>query len=179
MECGFLTNPTEAAVLAALEQAMAERDLARLNVGYTELRAPIDGIVGNRSAQVGAYATTGSQLISLVPARGLWIDANFKESQLARIRPGSPATVKVDSIRGRVFRGRVLSVAPATGAQFSVLPPENATGNFTKIVQRVAVRIGLDDEGETFGQLRPGLSVIAKVNTLSPAHSGASERAGL
>jgi len=165
-------------VLAALEQAIAEWDLARLNVSYTELRAPIDGIVGNRSAQVGAYATTGSQLISLVPARGLWIDANFKESQLARIRPGSPATVKVDSIRGRVFRGRVLSVAPATGAQFSVLPPENATGNFTKIVQRVAVRIGLDDEGETFGQLRPGLSVIAKVNTLSPAHSGASERAG-
>jgi len=166
-------------VLAALEQAIAEWDLARLNVSYTELCAPIDGIVGNRSAQVGAYATTGSQLISLVPARGLWIDANFKESQLARIRPGSPATVKVDSIRGRVFRGRVLSVAPATGAQFSVLPPENATGNFTKIVQRVAVRIGLDDEGETFGQLRPGLSVIAKVNTLSPAHSGASERAGL
>ena len=166
-------------VLAALEQAIAEWDLARLNVSYTELRAPIDGIVGNRSAQVGAYATTGSQLISLVPARGLWIDANFKESQLARIRPGSPATVKVDSIRGRVFRGRVLSIAPATGAQFSVLPPENATGNFTKIVQRVAVRIGLDDEGETFGQLRPGLSVIAKVNTLSPAHSGASERAGL
>ncbi len=165
-------------VLPALEQAIAEWDLARLNVSYTELRAPIDGIVGNRSAQVGAYATTGSQLISLVPARGLWIDANFKESQLARIRPGSPATVKVDSIRGRVFRGRVLSVAPATGAQFSVLPPENATGNFTKIVQRVAVRIGLDDEGETFGQLRPGLSVIAKVNTLSPAHSGASERAG-
>ena len=166
-------------VLAALEQAIAEWDLARLNVSYTELCAPIDGIVGNRSAQVGAYATTGSQLISLVPARGLWIDANFKESQLARIRPGSPATVKVDSIRGRVFRGRVLSVAPATGAQFSVLPPENATGNFTKIVQRVAVRIGLDDEGETFGQLRPGLSVIAEVNTLSPAHSGASERAGL
>jgi len=148
---------------AALEQAIAERDLARLNVGYTELRAPIDGIVGNRSAQVGAYATTGSQLISLVPGRGLWIDANFKESQLARIRPGSPATVKVDSIRGRVFRGRVLSVAPATGAQFSVLPPENATGNFTKIVQRVAVRIMLEDEAATFGQLRPGLSVTAKV----------------
>jgi membrane fusion protein, multidrug efflux system len=150
-------------VRARLEQAVAERDLARLNVGYTELRAPIDGTVGNRSAQVGAYATTGSQLISLVPTRGLWIDANFKESQLARICPGSPATVKVDSIPGRTFRGRVLSVAPATGAQFSVLPPENATGNFTKIVQRVAVRIMLEDEAATFGQLRPGLSVTAKV----------------
>ena len=165
-------------VQAALEQALAERDLARLNVGYTELRAPIDGIVGNRSAQVGAYATTGSQLISLVPARGLWIDANFKESQLARIRPGSPAAVKVDSIPGRVFRGRVLSVAPATGAQFSVLPPENATGNFTKIVQRVAVRIGLDDEDETSGQLRPGLSVTAKVD-VRKLSTASSERAGL
>jgi len=164
-------------VQAALEQAIAERDLARLNVGYTELRAPIDGIVGNRSAQVGAYATTGSQLISLVPVRGLWIDANFKESQLARIRPGSPATVKVDSIRGRVFRGRVLSVAPATGAQFSVLPPENATGNFTKIVQRVAVRIMLEDEAATFGQLRPGLSVTAKVK-VAKENMASIERAG-
>jgi len=164
-------------IRAALEQAVAERDLARLNVGYTELRAPIDGTVGNRSAQVGAYATTGSQLISLVPTRGLWIDANFKESQLARIRPGSPATVKVDSIPGRTFRGRVLSVAPATGAQFSVLPPENATGNFTKIVQRVAVRIALEDEAATFDQLRPGLSVTAKVK-VAKVNMASIERAG-
>ena len=164
---------------AALEQAMAELDLARLNVSYTELRAPIDGIVGNRSAQVGAYATIGSQLISLVPARGLWVDANFKESQLARMHPGSVASVKVDSIPGKTFRGRVLSVAPATGAQFSVLPPENATGNFTKIVQRVAVRIVLDDEAATLGQLRPGLSVTARVNTDRALNVGSSERAGL
>lgn len=163
---------------AALEQAMAERDLARLNLSYTELRAPIDGTVGNRSAQVGAYATIGSQLISLVPARGLWVEANFKESQLARMRPGSPASVKVDSIPGKTFRGRVLSIAPATGAQFSVLPPENATGNFTKIVQRVAVRIALDDEAATLGQLRPGLSVMAKVNT-GRANAATIERAGL
>jgi membrane fusion protein (multidrug efflux system) len=99
-----------------------------------------------------------------VPARGLWIDANFKESQLVLVRPGSPATVKVDSIPGKDFHGHVVSVAPATGAQFSVLPPENATGNFTKIVQRVTVRILLDDEAVTLGQLRPGLSVTAKVN---------------
>jgi membrane fusion protein (multidrug efflux system) len=166
-------------VQAALEQAMAELELARLNVSYTELRAPIDGTVGNRSAQVGAYATIGSQLISLVPARGLWVDANFKESQLARMHPGSPASVKVDSIPGKSFRGRVLSVAPATGAQFSVLPPENATGNFTKIVQRVAVRIGLDDEAATRGQLRPGLSVTARVNTGSDETAASSGRAGL
>jgi membrane fusion protein, multidrug efflux system len=150
---------------AALNQAIAERDLAQLNLSYTELRAPIDGTVGNRSAQTGAYATIGSQLISLVPARGLWIDANFKESQLAQIHAGSPATVKVDSIPGKVFHGHVASIAPATGAQFSVLPPENATGNFTKIVQRVPVRIMLDDETATLGQLRPGLSVVAKVDT--------------
>jgi len=149
---------------AALQQAVALRDSAELNLGYTELRAPIDGIVGNRSAQNGAYAITGSQLISLVPARGLWVDANFKESQLALVRPGSPATVTLDSLPGKVFPGHVVSIAPATGAQFSVLPPENATGNFTKIVQRVTARIALDDESAARGQLRPGLSVTAKVN---------------
>ena len=149
---------------AALAQANADRDMAQLNLGYTELRAPIEGTVGNRSAQTGAYATIGSQLISLVPAQGLWIDANFKESQLKLVRPGAPATIEVDSLPGQVFHGHVMSIAPATGAQFSVLPPENATGNFTKIVQRVAVRIVLDDEGATLGQLRPGLSVTAKVN---------------
>ena len=149
---------------AALQQAEANRDLAKLNLSYTELRAPIDGTVGNRSAQVGAYATTGSQLISLVPAHGLWIDANFKESQLPLIRPGAPATVSVDSLPGRKFQGHVLSVAPATGSQFSVLPAENATGNFTKIVQRVTVRIVLNDEAEAAGQLRPGLSVVTHVD---------------
>ncbi len=164
---------------ASLDEARAERELARLNLSYTELRAPMDGVVGNRSAQVGAYATAGSQLLSLVPARGLWIDANFKESQLARIHPGSPAVVEVDSIPGQTFSGRVVSIAPATGAQFSVLPPENATGNFTKIVQRVAVRIVLDDGAEVLGQLRPGLSVVAKVNTRFSAKAGASNRAGL
>jgi membrane fusion protein (multidrug efflux system) len=152
-------------VQAAVNEAIAQRDLAQLDVGYTELRAPIDGTVGNRSAQTGAYATIGSQLISLVPASGLWVDANYKESQLAKMHPGSPATIEVDSIPGKVFHGHVVSIAPATGAQFSVLPPENATGNFTKIVQRVAVRIVLDHEADALGQLRPGLSVTAKVDT--------------
>ena len=152
-------------VQAAVNEAIAQRDLAQLDVGYTELRAPIDGTVGNRSAQTGAYATIGSQLISLVPASGLWIDANYKESQLAKMHPGSPATIEVDSIPGKIFHGHVVSIAPATGAQFSVLPPENATGNFTKIVQRVAVRIVLDHEADALGQLRPGLSVTAKVDT--------------
>jgi len=150
---------------AGVQQALAQRESARLNLGYTELRAPIDGIVGNRSAQIGAYATSGAQLISLVPARGLWVDANFKESQLANIHPGSPATVEVDAMPAHPFRGRVASVSPATGAQFSVLPPENATGNFTKIVQRVAVRILLEDGANAPGELRAGLSVTARVDS--------------
>ncbi|HUA65058.1 MAG TPA: HlyD family secretion protein [Alphaproteobacteria bacterium] len=150
---------------AALDAAIAGRDMAELNLSYTELRAPIDGTVGNRSAQLGAYATVGTQLIALVPSHGLWIDANFKENQLAHIRPGAPVTVEIDLLGENNFHGHVVSIAPATGAQFSVLPPENATGNFTKIVQRVPVRIMLDDESATLGQLRPGLSVTAKVNT--------------
>src|SRR5712692_8553672 len=149
---------------AALAQADADRDLAQLNLGYTELRAPIDGTVGNRSARTGAYAMVGAQLISLVPAHGLWVDANFKESQLAHIRPGLPASIEADVLPGQVFHGHVASVAPATGAQFSVLPPENATGNFTKIVQRVPVRILLDGDASTLGSLRPGLSVTAGVD---------------
>ncbi|MRX11259.1 HlyD family efflux transporter periplasmic adaptor subunit [Pseudoduganella sp. FT25W] len=149
---------------AALEQAMAERDLARLNVEYTVLRAPIDGVVGNRRAREGAYATVGNQLLSIVPARGLWVDANFKEGQLARFQPGQRATIVADVMPGHVFHGTVASLAPATGAQFSVLPPENATGNFTKIVQRVPVRIVLDERDGALGTLRPGLSVNAEID---------------
>jgi len=149
---------------AALAAAEADRDTARLNLGYTELRAPVDGAVGNRSAQVGAYVGPGTQLLSLVPAQGLWVDANFKESQLARVRPGLPVTVVADVLPGQAFHGHVASLAPASGAVFSVLPAENATGNFTKIVQRVPVRVLLDGDGSRLGSLRPGLSVTASVD---------------
>jgi membrane fusion protein (multidrug efflux system) len=149
---------------AALAAAIADRDAARLNLSYTELRAPINGTVGNRSARAGAYAAIGTQLLSIVPARGLWVDANFKENQLAHMRPGEPVRIKADVWPGQVFHGRVASLAPATGAEFSVLPPENATGNFTKIVQRVPVRILLEGEAATLGALRPGLSVTAEVD---------------
>jgi membrane fusion protein (multidrug efflux system) len=149
---------------AALAGAIADRETARLNLSYTELRAPIDGTVGNRSARAGAYATVGAELLSLVPAHGLWVDANFKENQLAHMRPGSPASVEVDTLPGVPFHGHVASLAPATGAVFSVLPPENATGNFTKIVQRVPVRILLDGDTVGIDQLRPGLSVTADVD---------------
>jgi membrane fusion protein, multidrug efflux system len=149
---------------AALQAAIADRDTARLNLEYTELRAPFDGVVGNRSARTGAYAATGSQLLAIVPATGLWVDANFKENQLGKMNAGDPATIAADVLPDVTFHGHVASLSPATGAQFSVLPPENATGNFTKIVQRVPVRILLDGDASVLGRLRPGLSVTASVD---------------
>jgi membrane fusion protein (multidrug efflux system) len=154
--------------LAALAEANANVDIAQLNVSYTELRSPIAGIVGNRSARSGAYAAIGTQLISVVPASGLWVDANFKESQLAHMRPGQPVTVTADVLPGHAFVGHVASLAPATGAEFSVLPAENATGNFTKIVQRVPVRVLLDGDASALGRLRPGLSVSVDVDERTP-----------
>jgi len=152
---------------AKAAEAQAEADLAtaKLNLGYTEIDSPIDGYVGDRAAQVGAYVTAGTELLSVVPAQGLWVDANFKEDQLARMRPGQTATIVADVLPGRVFHGHVVSLAPATGAVFSVIPPQNATGNFTKIVQRVPVRIVLDRDDATLGLLRPGLSTTVSVDT--------------
>jgi membrane fusion protein (multidrug efflux system) len=152
---------------AAVEQAEADLRAAQLNLGYAEIRSPVDGYIGNRAARVGAYVSQGTYLLTIVPARGLWVDANFKEDQLARMKPGQAATIVADTFPDRVFHGHLLSLAPATGAVFSVIPPENATGNFTKIVQRVPVRIVLDDGDATLGRIRPGLSTIATVDTRS------------
>ncbi|WP_410014469.1 HlyD family secretion protein [Sodalis sp. C49] len=160
-----VTDSEKGQIKAALDQAVAGRDLARLNVEYSQIRAPINGVVGNRRARLGAWAGAGSQLLVIIPATGLWVDANFKEDQLADMRPGQRATVRADIQPGRVFHGTVSSLAPATGAQFSVLPTENATGNFTKIVQRVPVRINLDRDDGTLGLLRPGLSVTAAIDS--------------
>jgi membrane fusion protein (multidrug efflux system) len=150
---------------AAVTEAKADLRTAQLNLGYTDIAAPIDGYVGNRSAQVGAYVATGADLLSVVPAQGLWVDANFKEDQIARMKPGDPATVVADVLPGHTFHGHVVSLAPATGAVFSIIPPENATGNFTKIVQRVPVRILLDGDGGELGLLRAGLSTTVNVDT--------------
>ena len=154
---------------AALEGAIAERDATRIDLDDTRLRAPFDGTIGNRSARVGAFAGVGAELVSVVPARGLWVDANFKESQLERMRPGMAVSVVADVLPGEVFHGHVGSLAPATGSQFSVLPAENATGNFTKIVQRVPVRVLLDGDSGRLGPLRPGFSVTASVDERSDA----------
>ncbi|MBG6291367.1 HlyD family secretion protein [Pseudomonas nitroreducens] len=161
---------------AALEQAIAARDLARLNLSYTELRAPVDGYIGNRRARVGSYVAAGTQLLAVVPAQGLWVDANFKEDQLARMQPGQAVAIEADILPGKVFHGHLDSLAPATGAQFSILPPENATGNFTKIVQRVPVRVHLDDADGRLVNLRPGLSVLVEVDTRAHDHGDADQR---
>jgi membrane fusion protein (multidrug efflux system) len=150
---------------ARIAQAEADLNTARLNLGYTQIASPVAGYVGDRYAEVGAYVPVGTDLLSIVPASGLWVDANFKEDQLAGMRPGDSATVVADVLPGRVITGHVLSLSPATGAVFSVIPPQNATGNFTKIVQRVPVRIAIDGDAATVGLLRPGLSTTVSVHT--------------
>jgi membrane fusion protein, multidrug efflux system len=150
---------------ADLAQARSDVETARLNLGYTEIRAPIDGYVGNRAARTGAYVAAGAYLISVIPDKGLWVDANFKEDQLTDMTRGDAATVVADALPGHVFHGHVASFAPGTGAIFSVIPAENATGNFTKIVQRVPVRVALDDGDPALRRLRPGLSITARVDT--------------
>jgi membrane fusion protein, multidrug efflux system len=150
---------------AAVAQAKADLQIAQLNLSYAEIRSPIDGFVGNRAAQVGSYVAPGAYLLTIVPAHDLWVDANFKEDQLARMQAGQAATVVADTLPGHVFHGHLQNLAPATGAVFSIIPPENATGNFTKIVQRVPVRIALDDGDAALRTIRPGLSTTVRVDT--------------
>ena len=154
-------------VRAGVGQAEAALRSARLDAGYTTLYAPVDGYVGNRSAHPGTFVAAGMQLLSLVPAGGLWVDANFKEDQISRMRPGQAVTVAADVDSGLRITGHVQSLSPATGAVFSVIPAQNATGNFTRIVQRVPVRIALDPQISVLGALRAGLSVTATVDTRS------------
>jgi membrane fusion protein (multidrug efflux system) len=141
-------------------QAKAERDLS-----FTEIRAPFDGVVGNKAAVVGQYAMPGTRLLAVVPVQAAYVDANFKETQLDAILPGQKVDIAIDSFDGRVAPGVVESVSPASGAQFSLLPPDNATGNFTKVVQRVTVRIAIAPESLAREPLRAGLSVVATIHT--------------
>ncbi len=155
-------------------QSAAALAQAETNLSYTAIRAPVDGIAGNRAAQLGQHVQPGQQLIAVAPTGAqLYVVANFKETQLAGMRPGQPVEITVDAIPGTVFHARVNSFAPATGSQFSLLPPENATGNFTKIVQRVPVKLVLDEgqDAEALARLRPGLSVVAEVDTRADPHA--------
>ncbi|RQZ19883.1 HlyD family secretion protein [Burkholderia sp. Bp9031] len=149
---------------ARVNTALAAQRVAALNVEYTTIRSPVDGYVGNRTGRVGMLANVGVPLLTVVPASGLWIDANFKEDQLRKMHAGDRVDVSLDASSARLH-GRVDSLAPATGATFSVLPPENATGNFTKIVQRVPVRVHLDPQPGIEHVLRPGLSAVVTVHT--------------
>ena len=150
---------------AKLQQARANLWLAKNDLDNTVIRAPISGVAGNRAGQVGQYVKAGTQLLSLVPLTQLYVTANFKETQLTHMRPGQLAAVAVDAYPDLTIDGRVESFAPASGAQFSLLPPDNATGNFTKIVQRVPVRVALPASSPLIGRLRPGLSVTVTVDT--------------
>jgi membrane fusion protein (multidrug efflux system) len=145
-------------------EAGATLKLAQINLDRTVIKAPIDGVVGNRGVRVGQYVKAGSQLLSLVPT-DVHVVANFKETQLDRMRPGQEVAISVDAFPSEKLIGTVESFAPASGAEFSLLPEENATGNFTKIVRRVPVRIKLPEENPLHGLLRPGLSVVVEVDT--------------
>jgi membrane fusion protein, multidrug efflux system len=147
------------------QQARATLQLARNDLDNTVIRAPVSGVAGNRAGQVGQYVKAGTQLLSLVPLSRVYVTANFKETQLTHMRPGQLAEVSVDAYPDLVIDGRIESFAPASGAQFSLLPPDNATGNFTKIVQRVPVRVALPADSPLTGRLRPGLSVTVTINT--------------
>ncbi|MBL8571860.1 MAG: HlyD family secretion protein [Phreatobacter sp.] len=140
--------------------ARAERDL-----GFTLVKAPFDGVIGNKAVQAGDFVQPGARLAALVPLDRIWVEANFKETQLARLQVGQRVRLAVDALPDRPIEGRVESFSPASGAVFSLLPPENATGNFTKIVQRVPVRIAVAPEAVATGLLRPGLSVVVRVET--------------
>jgi membrane fusion protein (multidrug efflux system) len=149
---------------ADLNSKEAALTLARVNMGYTRITAPEGGIVSERKVRPGQLVSPGTQVISLIQ-RDVWVQANYKETQVRHMRPGDPAEIRVDAFPGVILRGKVDKVAPASGSQFALLPPDNATGNFTKIVQRVPVKIVLDPGQATVAHLRPGMSVIAAVRT--------------
>ena len=152
-------------LLARAEQMAAALELARIDLRDTEIVAPVDGIVGNRSIRQGELVQPGAYLMAIVPLQTVWIEANFKETQLTRMAVGQTVDITVDTYPDAAFSGRVESISPASGAEFSLIPPENASGNFTKLVQRIPVRIAVDGEGLARQSLRTGMSVTVRVDT--------------
>ena len=161
---------------AQLARAQATQHQAQLNLGYSTLVSPIDGVVAVRTARQGQYVQVGTQLMAIVPLQRTYVVANFKETQLTNLKPGQPVRVRVDSFPGHDVEGRVDSVAPASGLEFSLLPPDNATGNFTKIVQRIPVKIVFDARNPLAGRLRPGMSVNASIDTRPGAADQTQQR---
>jgi len=158
---------------ADIEAAKATLAAARLKLGYTKIVAPFDGVVGERQVQPGDYVNIGSNLINVVPLPDVYVIANYKETQLTRVRPGQPVDVTVDTFSSERLHGRVERIAPASGSQFALLPPDNATGNFTKVVQRVPVRIALDKGQPLLERLLPGMSVETRIHTGEAGVDGA------
>jgi membrane fusion protein, multidrug efflux system len=161
---------TQESQLRAEQKAKkAALDLAKINLGYTRIIAPIAGMVSERGVRTGQYVHSGMQVISVVPLQNVWVVANYKETQLTRVAIGQKAELTVDTFPGTVITGHVDSIAPASGSQFSLLPPDNATGNFTKVVQRIPVKLVLDPGNPLAGKLRPGMSATAIIVTDSEA----------
>ena len=150
---------------ADIEAAKATLAAAKLKLGYTKITAPFDGVVGEREVQPNDYVNIGSNLINVVPLPNVYVIANYKETQLTRVRPGQSVDVSVDSFPNQRLHGRVERISPASGSQFALLPPDNATGNFTKVVQRVPVRIALDKGQPLLARLLPGMSVVTQIHT--------------
>jgi membrane fusion protein, multidrug efflux system len=150
---------------ADLESAKAQLTAAKLKLGYTKIVAPFDGVVGERKVQPNDYVNIGTNLIDIVPLPDVYIIANYKETQLTRVRPGQPVDVRVDTFSNQLLKGRVERIAPASGSEVALLPPDNATGNFTKVVQRIPVRIQLDKRQPLLERLLPGMSVITRIHT--------------
>jgi membrane fusion protein (multidrug efflux system) len=154
---------------AALEHNQAVQEQAQLNLGFTNIVAPIDGVVGNRSLRIGQFVQAGTQLMAVVPLAAVYVVANFEEVQLAGIRAGQPVDIVVDAYSGTTVKGHVDSIAPTSGQEFALLPPDNATGNFTKIVQRIPVKIAIDPDDPLRGELRPGMSITPTVDARATA----------
>lgn len=150
---------------ADVAAAKANVDQARLNLSYTRIVAPVAGMVGQRTVRLGAWVSAGTRLLAVVPLQQTYITANYLETQLKDVRPGQPVRIKVDALPDQVFTGHVDSIAPATGATFSAISPDNATGNYTKIVQRLPVKIVLDKGQPNLAQLRVGMSAVPEINT--------------
>jgi membrane fusion protein (multidrug efflux system) len=150
---------------ATLAQQLAMEHQAELNLSYTMITAPVDGTVGVRTLRVGQYVQAGTQLMAVVPLQAVYITANYKETQLTDVRPGQSVTIYVDTFSGTKIHGHVDSLAPASGQEFALLPPDNATGNFTKIVQRIPVKIIVNKDDPLAGMLRPGMSVEPTIDT--------------
>ncbi|MDR3462073.1 MAG: HlyD family secretion protein [Beijerinckiaceae bacterium] len=165
-------DATERELAAQVSGAQARQKLAQDNLGYSRIKAPADGLTGARQVHPGQFVSPGAQIITVMPMATLWVVANLKETQMTNVRVGDPARITVDAFPGTVLTGRVESWAPGAGSVFALLPPDNATGNFTKVVQRIPVKVVLDPNPKLGILIRPGMSVVATIDTQAEKQDG-------